>query len=101
VIGFTNEVLETRAGQNYHLLKTDRPRAGLFASPWKREASAWLPYVRVEDPAAMARRVVELGGSVVLEPRADIRNGSLAIVVDPTGAAVALQKYPFDTKARS
>lgn len=100
VVGYTSEVSETRAGRSYHLLKTDRPRAGLFASVWKRETSLWLPYVRVEDPAAMATRVTGLGGTVVLAPRDDIRNGSLAIVLDPAGAPLALQKFPFDTKAR-
>jgi hypothetical protein len=30
---------------------------------------------------------------VVIEPRADIRNGTLAIVTDSTGAALA-QKWP-------
>jgi uncharacterized protein len=99
-IGYTNEVTETRQGRNYHVFKTDRPRAGLFASLWEREASLWLPYVRVEDAAAMAKRVTELGGTVVVAPRADIRNGSLAIVLDPAGAPLALQKFPFDTKAR-
>jgi hypothetical protein len=37
---------------------------------------------------------------VVLAPRDDIRNRSLAIVLDPAGAPLALQKFPFDTKAR-
>lgn len=101
VVGFTSEVLETREGRTYHLLKTDRPRAGLFASPWKREKSAWLPYIRVEDPAAMVARVKELGGSVALEPTPAIRNGTLAIVLDPAGAPLALQKFPFDAKGRS
>jgi predicted enzyme related to lactoylglutathione lyase len=68
-IGYTNEVTETRQGRNYHVFKTDRPRAGLFASLWEREASLWLPYVRVADAAAMAARVTELGGTVVLAPR--------------------------------
>jgi uncharacterized protein len=99
-IGYTNEVTETREGRSYHVFKTDRPRAGLFATLWERDASLWLPYVRVEDAAAMAKRVTELGGTVVLAPRADIRNGSLAIVLDPAGAPLALQKFPFDTKAR-
>lgn len=100
VIGYTSEVSETRAGFSYHLLKTDRARAGLFASPWKRETALWLPYVRVADAAATAARVSELGGRVVLAPRDDIRNGSLAVVLDPSGAALALQRFPFDTKAR-
>jgi uncharacterized protein len=96
VIGFAHEISQERNNFTYYLLKTDRPRAGLFRSPWERDTSAWLPYVRVADPAAMAARAVELGGRIALEPRPDVRNGSLAIVVDPAGAAVALQKFPFD-----
>ena len=55
----------------------------------------WLPYVRVRDPAALARRASELGGKVLLEPRSDVREGSLAIVTDPNGGALALQKWPI------
>jgi uncharacterized protein len=95
VIGFTSEVHDTRQNFTYHLLKTDRPRAGLFQSPWKRDSSAWLPYVRVADPAAMLERVKQLGGSVFLPPDPNIRNGSLAIVLDPMGAPLALQRFPF------
>jgi predicted enzyme related to lactoylglutathione lyase len=97
VVGFKNEIQEVRQDFTYYVLTTDRPRAGLFRSPWERETSAWLPYVRVADPAAMAARVTELGGSVVLPPRPGVRNGSLAIVLDPTGAPLALQKFPFET----
>ena len=55
----------------------------------------WLPYVRVEDPSALAAKVVSLGGRVAIAPRPDIRNGTLAIVIDPRGAALALQKWPL------
>jgi predicted enzyme related to lactoylglutathione lyase len=97
VLGFKNEISETRDTFTYYLLTTDRPRAGLFRSPWQRETSAWLPYVRVADPAAMAVRAAELGGRVALAPAPGVRHGSLAIVLDPAGAPVALQKYPFET----
>ena len=95
VIGFTHEVREQRDNFTYYLLATDRPRAGLFRSLWPREASAWLPYVRVADPAAAAARVTELGGTVIVPPRDSVRNGSMAIILDPTGAPLALQKFPF------
>jgi predicted enzyme related to lactoylglutathione lyase len=98
-IGFRNEVHETRGTFTYHLLSSDRPRAGLFLSPWTRETAAWLPYVRVADPAAAAARVTELGGTVVVPPQPTVRNGSLAIVLDPSGAPLALQRYPFDRGA--
>ena len=98
-VGFTHKVSEARDDFTYYLLATDRPRAGLFHTPWTRETSAWLPYVRVADPAAMAARVTELGGRVALPPAPDVRQGSLAIVLDPAGAPFALQKYPFEAGA--
>ena len=55
----------------------------------------WLPYVLVADPAALAARVEGLGGRVLLSPQPEHRKGSLAVVADPTGAVVALQKFPF------
>jgi predicted enzyme related to lactoylglutathione lyase len=97
-VGFTHEISEAREDRTYYLLTTDVPRAGLFLSPWKRETSAWLPYIRVADPAASAARAVELGGTIALAPRPDLRNGSLAIVLDPSGAPLALQKFPFRTE---
>jgi predicted enzyme related to lactoylglutathione lyase len=99
ILGYRHEVLEVRNSSTYYLLATDRPRAGLFRSPWERETSVWLPYVRVADPQAMADRAASLGARVVLPPRPHVRNGSLAIVLDPAGAPVALQKFPFDSGA--
>jgi predicted enzyme related to lactoylglutathione lyase len=55
----------------------------------------WLPHIRVNDPAAMATRAEQLGGRILLPVRADIRNGSVAVVADSGGAAIALQKWPF------
>jgi len=55
----------------------------------------WLPYVLVTNPSALASKVAGLGGKVLLEPRPEFRKGSLAVVADPTGAVVALQKYPY------
>jgi predicted enzyme related to lactoylglutathione lyase len=81
------------------MLSTDRPHAGMFKSVFNRESSAWLPYVRVDDPAAMAQRASALGGTVLLPTTPRVRNGSLAIVLDPLGAAIALQKFPFDRGA--
>ena len=94
-VGFRHVVSDARQNFTYYLLQTDRPRAGLFPSPWTRETSAWLPYGRVADPAAMAAAAEELGATIAMAPRAAVRNGSLAIIVDPTGAPLALQKFPF------
>lgn len=100
VAGLRSEVAETRENVTYYRLANDRPRAGLFATPWPRETSLWLPYVRVADAAAAAMRAQELGGTIVVPPSPRIRNGSLAVVLDPGGAPIALQKYPFDPGVR-
>jgi predicted enzyme related to lactoylglutathione lyase len=100
VFGFKSEVGERRADFTYYLLSNERPRAGLFQSPLSRETAVWLPYVRVADAAAAAAKVKDLGGSIIVEPGPSIRNGSLAIVRDPSGAPLALQKYPFDAGVR-
>ena len=54
-----------------------------------------MPYILVPDPAKLVAQVRSLGGTVLLEPRAEIRNASLAVVTDPSGAILALQKFPF------
>ena len=95
-IGFRHHVSDARGNATYYVLQTDRPHAGLFLSPWTRPTSVWLPYVRIADPAAVLAKVDELGGTTVLPPQPGVRNASLAIIVDPAGAPLALQKFPFE-----
>ena len=97
LVPFELTAAKTEAGAGYVVLKSGRPRAGVFRVPdsEKNVPPNWLPYVLVSDPAALAARVSGLGGRVLLAPRPEIRKGSLAVVADPTGAVVALQKYPF------
>jgi len=65
-------------------------------NPWETVTPNWLPYIRVEDPAILVERVASLGGKVILAPSEDIRNGSVALIADPSGAAVALQRWPME-----
>ncbi|WP_223756719.1 VOC family protein [Myxococcus sp. RHSTA-1-4] len=93
------EVQERNEGDGPYsvLMRDQRPRAGVLRKPLERVRPNWLTYVRVEDPAALAARVESLGGRVVMAPRADVRGGSLALIADPSGAVLALQRYPFKT----
>ena len=84
----------------FALARGGKNRGGIYPTPWNELNSNWLPYVLVADAAAAAEKAKSLGGRVVLAPRADIRDGSLAIVIDPTGAALALQKFPFGKNAK-
>ncbi len=97
LVPFEATATKTESGAGYVVLKTGRARAGVFRVPDSEKGVPpnWLPYVLVTDPAALAARVAGLGGRVLLEPRPEFRKGSLAVVADPTGAVVALQKYPY------
>ena len=96
LVGYQHESNVVRDTAVYQvLMKDDTPRAGIIQNPFEKVRPNWLPYVRVKDPAALVNRVEELGGQVYLAPRDDIRKGSVALIVDPSGAAVAIQRWPF------
>ncbi|HSQ70341.1 MAG TPA: VOC family protein [Steroidobacteraceae bacterium] len=76
----------------YYLLKSGSAQAGLFQNPVAGVTPNWLAYVRVADPAALAAKVPSLGGRVIIAPSSGLRDGTLAVIADPTGAVIALQK---------
>lgn len=98
VAGLTPEAPSPQASGGYVVLRNGQPRAGLFALPAGTDSvrSHWLPYVRVADAAAAAAQASSLGGRVLLAPSPALRNGTLAIVADPSGAAIGLQKFPIE-----
>ena len=53
----------------------------------------WTPYLRVADPGAIVARVEELGGRVVLEPVERAPGVMVALIIDPSGAGVAIQTW--------
>jgi predicted enzyme related to lactoylglutathione lyase len=56
----------------------------------------WLLYVTVKDVAASARKVVELGGTVVAPVR-EAGGGKMCVIRDPAGAVLALYEASKDT----
>lgn len=97
--GYEIETLETNPESDYRVLwSSGEARAGVLQNPFDTARSAWIPYVRVEDPAALAQRVPSLGGRVIIEPHPEVRGGTLALVLDPAGAPVALQKWSPDAE---
>ncbi len=95
--GYEAVLLESRLDVDYYVLRSTRGRAGLFRLPSQIDGVQpnWLPYVLVDDPAALASRVTALGGRIVVPAAPERRNGTLVVIADPGGAVLALQKYPF------
>jgi predicted enzyme related to lactoylglutathione lyase len=95
--GFELDSHEKVAGKPYTVFKRDgEPRAGLLVNPFPDVSPLWLPYVRVANPAAVVAKVEGLGGQVLVKPDPEHRGGTVAIIADPTGAEVAVQKWPID-----
>jgi len=78
----------------FRVLKLGRERAGVMRMPFGGMQPMWLVSVMVADPAASAQRAQQLGGRVLVMPRPDVRGGSVALVADPSGAVLALQRWP-------
>ncbi len=94
--GFTTEAVDGGVGQDYFVLEAQgQRRAGVTPIPWDWVSSNWLPYLRVSELQSYVTRVEGLGGRVLFAPEEDVRQGSTAIILDPTGAAFALQLWPI------
>ena len=92
VIGYESQTIERRGGQYTVLTSSATTRAGILKNPTEQASPAWLTYFGVADPAAAAGRVEALGGKVILAPSPQLREGTMAVVTDPSGALLVLQK---------
>lgn len=78
---------------DWHLLAGGYPRAGIVQEATEDLPSAWLHYVRVDDLDAALSRASGNGGEVVMAPDPAVRGGTVAIIVDPLGAALGLVEW--------
>jgi predicted enzyme related to lactoylglutathione lyase len=95
LLGYRPDRVTTPAGATEVFKVGDRLRAGVQQLPSASVKPNWLPYVRVESAKALAARATELGGKVLIAPSPEARGGSVTLVQDPTGAALALQEWPI------
>lgn len=100
VFGFTfaKRLVDGRELEGF--LRAGAPVAGLQRIPADGPRPNWLPTIRVADVEAVAAKVAGLGGRLIMPPRPDIRNGNVAIIADPSGAAFAVQEWSGSTSAR-
>jgi len=54
----------------------------------------WLPFVRVKKVSETVTKSKELGGKVLVEPRSEVFDGKVAVIADPTGAAIGVMEWP-------
>ncbi len=95
------EVVEntlTNSLSDYVLVSEGYARATVrtIRHPKDQVEPTWLPFVRVKNIAESVAKAKELGGKVLVKPKAELLNGKAAVVEDPTGAAIGLLEWSDD-----
>lgn len=68
----------------------DGPGGGLMKKQMEAAPTAWLPYVLVPSVDSTVERARKLGATIVVDKKTVPGQGALAILVDPTGAALGI-----------
>jgi predicted enzyme related to lactoylglutathione lyase len=76
-------------------------RAGIAPLPAAVKQPGWLPYVLVDDVAGTLQRVRAAGGKVLVEPRAELLDGNLAVIADPRGGVLGIVNWLHSDEAGS
>ena len=77
--------------------RDDQWLAGMRHLEGKIDERVWVPVVRVADPESVAMQVESLGGEVLIAPDRAPNKGNTALISDPTGAIVLIQRWPMHT----
>ena len=77
----------------YYFQMGDDKLVGMITNPMENTRTHWVPYIRVADPAATAAAVKAAGGTVLAGPDPELRNGTVVIAMDPTGAHFVAQQW--------
>jgi uncharacterized protein len=93
VVGYEASTMPRRGGQYTLLAHDGKARAGLLKNPTDAKP-VWLTYFGIEDPVDAEGRVEALGGAVIAPASPRLREGTMVLVTDPTGALLVLQKVP-------
>ncbi|MEO8209213.1 MAG: VOC family protein [bacterium] len=80
----------------YIILKNNgKLSSGIIKNPVEDVRNNWVQYIRVSDVKKTEQKVKDAGGNVIIPVDSTIRNGTVSVFLDPTGAAIAIQKWPI------
>ena len=79
------------------LTSEDQWRAGIRFIDDAELEMRWVPVVRVADTEEIAKKAEQLGGEIRVAPRPTDSGGSVALLVDPSGARVIIQSWTTPT----
>jgi predicted enzyme related to lactoylglutathione lyase len=88
-------IRDTRALENDYVYVSENyaRAAAVTLTADKKTQPTWLLFVRVQDLISSLGLVQQLGGQVLINARPELFGGKLAVIADPTGAAVGLMEW--------
>jgi uncharacterized protein len=87
------EDMEMGPTGTYTMIKTGAdPGGGMLRHPNPAGPSMWLTYVLVDDIQAATQKAKSLGAEIMVDITEVSNIGTMSIIVDPTGASIALWK---------
>ena len=87
--------------EDYWLLWKDKWRGGVRFVLNEDLGVRWTPSVRVSNTLSISERVEKLGGQVIVQPRdVSIGSGSVALIEDPAGALLIVQRWSKQSSSK-
>ena len=93
-----DENTSSTRSNDYVLISGKYARGTVLQLPAERTEAkpTWLLFVRVKNVPETCAKAAELGGKVVIPPSPELFKNRVAVVTDPTGAAVGLLEWSED-----
>lgn len=97
LVGYNTHTIPRRGGEYTVLSNNGAHRSGIFKNPAEEDYTPiWITAFGVVDPAAAAAKAESLGGSIILPVSPQFRDGTTALITDPSGAILVLQQWSWN-----
>jgi hypothetical protein len=93
LVNYSTEKIESAKVPYYAFKNESKKLSGVMKNPVEEMRTAWVPYIKTNNLDAQIKKIQETKAFVIMEPREDVRGGSVAVIQDPTGAVFALQVF--------
>ena len=97
LLGWTNRTMPMPQGDYHVQMIGELPVAGIMQLPQPGLPTAWLYYITVDDVDATAKKAVELGATIAVEPMDIPTVGRFCGLVDPQGVFFHVIKYEVES----